>query len=109
MAPYNGAIEHSQGEFKNYLRHWQWKANTIDEFGPLAETAARVLNHRPRRCLDGQMACRVYLETIKCAILNASANQFRTGSAIWPPRYPSGPERRRSHRWRSGWRPNNGW
>ena len=60
MAPYNGAIEHSQGEFKNYLRHWQWKANTIDEFGPLAETAAHVLNHRPRRCLDGQMACRVY-------------------------------------------------
>jgi hypothetical protein len=60
MAPYNGAIEHSQGEFKDYLRHWQWKANTIDEFGLLAETAAHVLNHRPRRCLDGQTACRVY-------------------------------------------------
>ena len=60
MAPYNGAIEHTQGEFKDYLRHCQWKANTIDEFSLLAETAAHVLNHRPRRCLDGQTACRVY-------------------------------------------------
>ena len=60
MAPYNGAIEHTQGELKDYLRHWQWKANTIDKFGLLAETAAHVLNHRPRRCLDGQTACCVY-------------------------------------------------
>ena len=60
MAPYNGAIEHTQGEFKDYLRLWKWKANSIDEFGLLAETAAHVLNHRPRRCLNGQTACRVY-------------------------------------------------
>ena len=59
-APYNGAIEHTQGEFKDYLRRWEWKANTIGEFGLLAETAAHVLNHRPRRCLNGQTACRVY-------------------------------------------------
>ena len=25
-ARYNGAIEQSQGEFKDYLRRWQWKA-----------------------------------------------------------------------------------
>jgi hypothetical protein len=60
MAPYNGAIEHTQGEFKDYLRLWKWKANTIDEFGLLAETAAHVLNHRSRRCLNGQTACRIY-------------------------------------------------
>lgn len=59
-ARYNGAIEHTQGEFKDCLRRWQWKANTIDEFGLLAETAAHELNHRPRRCLKGQTACRVY-------------------------------------------------
>jgi hypothetical protein len=59
-APYNGAIEHTQGEFKNYLGRWAWKANTIDEFGLLAETAAHELNHRPRRCMKGRTACRVY-------------------------------------------------
>jgi hypothetical protein len=59
-APYNGAIEHSQGEFKDYLKRWRWKANTIDEFSLLAETAAHDLNHQPRRCLNGQTACSVY-------------------------------------------------
>jgi hypothetical protein len=59
-AQYNGAIEHTQGEFKDYLRRWQWKANTIDEFSLLAETAAHELNHSSRRCLKGQTACRAY-------------------------------------------------
>jgi hypothetical protein len=59
-ARYNGAIEHTQGEFKDYLRRWQWKANTIDAFSLLAETAAHELNHSSRRCLKGQTACRVY-------------------------------------------------
>jgi hypothetical protein len=59
-ARYNGAIEHSQAEFKNYLRLWQCKAATIDEFVLLAETAAHDLNHNPRRCLNGQTACRAY-------------------------------------------------
>jgi hypothetical protein len=59
-ARYNGAIEHTQGEFKDYLRRWQWKTNTIDEFVLLAETAAHELNHRPRRCLKGQTACCAY-------------------------------------------------
>ena len=59
-APYNGAIEHTQGEFKDYLQRWHWKANTIDEFSLLAETAAHELNHQPRRSLDGRTACRIY-------------------------------------------------
>lgn len=59
-AQYNGAIEHTQGEFKEHLRRWEWKANTIDEFVLLAETAAHELNHKPRRCLKGQTACRAY-------------------------------------------------
>jgi transposase len=59
-APYNGAIEHTQGEFKDYLRRWGWKANTVGEFGLLAETAAHVLNHRQRRSLNGQTSCKVY-------------------------------------------------
>ena len=61
-AQYNGAIEHTQGEFKDYLNRWQWKANTIDEFSLLAETAAHELNHNPRRCLKGQTACRAYFD-----------------------------------------------
>lgn len=59
-APYNGAIEHTQGEFKNYLQRWDWKAHTVDEFGLLAETAAHELNHKYRRCLKGRTACSVY-------------------------------------------------
>jgi hypothetical protein len=59
-APYNGAAEHTQGEFKGYLRRWHWKANTIDEFSLLAESAAHDLNHQPRRSLNGRTACRVY-------------------------------------------------
>lgn len=59
-ASYNGAIEHTQGEFKNYLRRWEWKADTIKAFGLLAETAAHALNHTPRRCLNGRTACCVY-------------------------------------------------
>jgi hypothetical protein len=59
-AAYNGAVEHAQGEFKDYLSRWQWKANTVEEFSLLAETAAHDLNHKPRRCLHGQTACGVY-------------------------------------------------
>jgi hypothetical protein len=59
-ARYNGAIEHTQREFKDYLRRWEWKANTVHEFGLLAETAVHELNHKPRRSLQGQTACRVY-------------------------------------------------
>jgi len=59
-ASYNGAIEHTQGEFKNYLQRWDWKADTGPEYELLAETAAHDLNHRPRRCLAGKNACRVY-------------------------------------------------
>ena len=59
-APYNGAIEHTQGEFKNYLRRWEWKADTIKAFGLLAEIAAHALNHITRRCLKGLTACSVY-------------------------------------------------
>ena len=59
-APYNGAIEHSQGEFKRYLRRHRWKVGSRRCFAVLAETTAHDLNHRPRRSLGGRNACRVY-------------------------------------------------
>ena len=59
-ATYNGAIEHTQGEFKTYLSLWGWKVDTGSELVLLAETAAQDLNHRPRRILNGLNACRVY-------------------------------------------------
>jgi len=59
-APYNGAIEHSQGEFKSYLDRWSWKAGTVGRMALLSETAAHDLNHQPRRCLGGKTACRAY-------------------------------------------------
>jgi hypothetical protein len=60
QAPYNGAIEHTQGEFKSYLDRWGWKAHSIAQLVLLAETAAHDLNHHPRRCLGGITACRAY-------------------------------------------------
>lgn len=59
-APYNGAIEHTQGEFKSYLDRWRWNAGSLDRMALLAETAAHDLNHQPRRCLGGKTACRAY-------------------------------------------------
>jgi len=58
--PYNGAIEHSQGEIKGYLKKWRHKAATPEEMFLLVETAANNLNHRPRRSLGGRTACRCY-------------------------------------------------
>ena len=59
-ASHNGAIEHTLGEFKTYLRRCDWKAVTGLDHELLAETAAHDLNHRPHRCLAGKNACRVY-------------------------------------------------
>jgi hypothetical protein len=59
-APYNGAIEHTQGEFKTYLDRWSWKAGSLGQMMLLSETAAHDLNHQPRRCLGGKTACRAY-------------------------------------------------
>ena len=61
-AQYNGAVEHTQGEFKDYLDRWHWKAETVEEFCLLAETAAHDLNHKPRRCLKGRTACSAYFD-----------------------------------------------
>jgi hypothetical protein len=60
--PYNGAIEHSQGEFKGYLQKWRHKASTLEEMFFLVETAANDLNHQPRRSLGGSTACRCYFD-----------------------------------------------
>ncbi len=57
---YNGAIEHTQGEFKSYLRRWGWKGNGDGAQLVLPELAAHDLNHCPRRSLGGENACRAY-------------------------------------------------
>jgi hypothetical protein len=59
-APYNGAIEHTQGEFKSYLRTWAWKAGSDEGFELLAELGAHDLNHKHRRTLNGQNSCQAY-------------------------------------------------
>jgi hypothetical protein len=106
---YNGAIEHTQGEFKNYLRRWEWKADTIKAFGLLAETAANALNHIPRRCLNGQTACCVYFGDNQIRYPKRQRKSIYDWIREWQRKYPSEPGRRRSHRWRGGWRPSNGW
>lgn len=59
-APYNGAIEHSQGELKDWLRKWNPVADTLKEFELQVENAAHALNRRPRRSLCGKNSCRSY-------------------------------------------------
>jgi hypothetical protein len=60
LAPYNGAVEHTQGEFKGYLDRWNWKAAGAGSEALLAECAAHDLNHQPHRCLSGGTACRAF-------------------------------------------------
>ena len=60
MASYNGAIERTQREFKDFVKRWQWKAATMESYFLLSEIAAHALNHTPRRCLDNRTACRSY-------------------------------------------------
>ncbi len=57
---YNGAIERAQREFKDQIKRWQWKANTMEAYCLLAETTAHELNHKPRRCLNNRTACNTY-------------------------------------------------
>jgi hypothetical protein len=58
-ASYNGAIEHSQGELKTWMRK-NATATTTREMVLSAENAAHGLNHNPRRSLSGRNSCRVY-------------------------------------------------
>jgi len=41
MAPNNGAVEHTRGEFKSYLGRWSWKAAGAGSEALLAECAGR--------------------------------------------------------------------
>jgi len=59
-ASYNGAVEHTQGEFKDFLNTWRNKANNLDQLFLLVENAAHDLNHKPRRSLGGRTACQHY-------------------------------------------------
>jgi hypothetical protein len=60
MPSYNGAIERTQREFKDFVKRWQWKAATMESYFLLSEIAANTLNHTPRRCLENRTACRTY-------------------------------------------------
>ena len=60
---YNGAIEHSQGELKDWLREWKHAVETNRELALQVDTAAHELNHRPRRSLSGKNACRSYFSS----------------------------------------------
>jgi hypothetical protein len=59
-ASYNGAIEHSQGELKSWIRRWKSLAKTNREVAFLVENATHALNHHLRRSLSGSNACRSY-------------------------------------------------
>ena len=45
-----------------YLSRWIEKANTIEEFALMADTAAHDLNHKVRSALNGKTACQSYFD-----------------------------------------------
>ena len=62
-APYNGAIEESQGELKACLRDkLMTRGPEIEDpaLAVFAEVAAHDLNHRHRPCLQGKTSCQVF-------------------------------------------------
>lgn len=61
-APYNGAIEHTQGKLNRYLKDWSWKTPSPDGLTLLTELSSHDHNHLPRRSLGGKNSCRVYFE-----------------------------------------------
>jgi hypothetical protein len=65
-APYNGAIEESQGELKVCLREKLMThfLQSEDHSLPIyAEVAAHDLNHRHRPCLHGKTSCQVFFSS----------------------------------------------
>ncbi len=63
--PYNGGIECAMREMKPPLREKILARSPIPEsqVQSWAEMLAAELNHRPRGCLNGQIACRVFQDT----------------------------------------------
>jgi hypothetical protein len=76
-AHYNGAVEHSQGEIKGFLKTWRDKAGKLKELFLLVETAVNDLNHKPRRSLGGRTACRCYFG------INRIRNSKRKRKAVY--------------------------
>jgi hypothetical protein len=63
-APYNGAIEHAQGEMKRELQQQMAGVDIHQpaDIEPYARAAAHELNHRPRGCLKGRNPCQVFFD-----------------------------------------------
>ncbi len=63
-APYNGAIEESQGELKKCLEDKLRLAPSCsrEQIEPYAEAAVHDLNHRLRGCLGGKTSCQVFFQ-----------------------------------------------
>jgi hypothetical protein len=56
-APYNGAIEHAQSEFKARLQECYGEAASFSKFALMVELAAHDLNHSGRRKIKGKNSC----------------------------------------------------
>lgn len=60
-APYNGGIEHTQGELKSCFKNK--KNETAGDLALQVEMAIHDLNHKSRRLLKGRNACQAYFNT----------------------------------------------
>jgi len=61
-APYNGAIEHAQGEFKSQLRRNCDNSLSFKEFSLSVQLAAHQLNHIKRRQFQENTSCKLFFK-----------------------------------------------
>lgn len=78
-APYNGAIEHTQGEFKKLLLAPGYYVSSFKEFTLRVKIAAHDLNHQGRRKLHGLNSCLSYFGKPK----NSYSNRKRKEVVEW--------------------------
>ena len=75
-APYNGAIEHAQGEFKRILRKDQNQLISLKEFTLSAELASHDLNHMSRRRRQGATSCGLFYNSPRFSYSNRKRKEM---------------------------------
>jgi hypothetical protein len=74
--PYNGAVEHLQGEMKRCMTHKGADADQpVDEFQAISEAAAHELNHKGRDRLVGRTSCQMF--ALRNSVMKSYTRQKR--------------------------------
>ena len=106
---YNGAIEHTQGEFKAYLRRWDWKTDT----GPKPyligrDGCSRLESQAPGAVWTVRMPAVSILGASGCVIPIGNGRRFFAGSETLLSRYQTVPVKTPSPLLHGGRQPRSG-